>query len=441
MTTPTTLITILSLFGFLIVPGIFGAGLPSFEPLGTISKSRLNDDVLRTELQGFASNPAMWPGYIMPTYEPASNDVDVYKVTYESTVPEHGDRKIIAYGLVAVPVSADSKGIAGKKFSIVSYQHGTVYGKHEVPSECFTNSHGQYSGAYETRLNVAEFAGNGYVLIAADYFGMGESKEPEAYTVKASHQNACLDLYRCTQQWLKSRQAGASDLFLAGWSQGGLVTLDFLEKLELEGIKVKAASTASAPADPYAAALAWFFHPRDGKDGNTADAVWVNTVLILTTFSYENYYSHPRLAGEVFNKNYVDAYRKIYMRQYTNVTYTTDGTTMVVDGVRTPTKPFDMLSEQYQKPGYFSKSDYGKCLKDVSTYRWYVQTPLRMYCGMQDEAFALCIAKLPFQYQSCFQPNKIETVDVPNSTHRGTFLASVQGQKTWFDQLKAANEQ
>lgn len=426
--------------GFLAAMSLTGvaAELPKFEHLGTISKTRLNNEILRTELQGFGSNPAMWPGYTMPDYTPAANDVDVYKVTYASTVPEQNNRKIIAYGLVAVPVTADGRGIAGKKYPLVSYQHGTVYGKHEVPSDCFTTNYGQYTGAYETRLNVAEFAGNGYIVIAADYFGMGDSTEPEAYTVKASHQHACLDLYRCTEKWIKSQQAETSDLFLAGWSQGGLVTLDFLEKLEQEGIKVKAASTASAPADPFAAACAWFFHPRDGKDGNTADAVWVNTVLILTAFSYENYYSHPHLTAEVFNKNFVEAYRKVYTRQYTNVTFTADGLAMIVDGVRTSTKPLEMLSEKYQDPGYFSKSDYGKCLRDVSAFRWYVQTPLRMYCGMQDEAFGLGIAKLPLMYQACFQPNRIETVEVPNATHRGTFLASVKGQKTWFDELKTA---
>lgn len=439
MNSPKKLLLLAGFVAAMSIPNVRAAELPKFEHLGTISKTRLNDEILRTELQAFASNPPMWPGYTMPSYAPAANDVDVYKVTYASTVPEQKNRKIIAYGLVAVPVAADGKGsMAGMKYSLMSYQHGTVYGKHEVPSDCFSTNYGQYTGAYETRLNVAEFAGNGYVVIAADYFGMGDSTEPEAYTVKASHQQACLDLYRCTEKWLKSRQAEVSDLFLAGWSQGGLVTLDFLEKLEQEGVKVKAASTASAPADPYAAALPWFFHPRDGKDGNTADAVWVNTVLILTAFSYENYYSRPGLAEAVFNKDYVGAYRKVYTRQYTNITFTTDGTAMVVDGVRTPTKPLEMLSEKYQNPGYFSKSDYGTCLKNVSAYRWYIQTPLRMYCGMQDEAFPLCIAKLPYQYQACFQPNRIETVDVPAATHRGNFLTSVQGQKTWFDQLKTA---
>ena len=418
------------------IPVIHAATLPKFEHLGTISKTRLNDEILHTELESFASNPAMWPGYTMPSYAPATNDVDIYKVTYASTVPEQKNREIIAYGLIAVPVAIDGKDMSGMKYPMLSYQHGTVYGKHEVPSDSFSNNHGQDNGAYETRLNVAEFAGNGYVVIAADYFGMGDSTEPEGYTVKASHQQACLDLYRSTQEWLKSKDAGVSDLFVAGWSQGGLVTLDFLEKLEQEGIKVKAASTASAPADPFAAASAWLFHPRDGKDGNTADAVWVNTVLILTAFSYENYYSRPGLAEEVFNKDYVEAYRKIYTRQYKSVTFTTDGKSMMVDGVRTPTKPLEMLSERYQDPGYFSKSDYGTFLKNVGNYRWYVQTPLRMFCGVQDEAFGLGIAKLPFQYQSIFQPNRIETVDVPAATHRGTFLSSVQGQKTWFDQLK-----
>jgi pimeloyl-ACP methyl ester carboxylesterase len=391
---------------------------------------------LQKELKAFANNPAMWPGYEMPQYLPASNEVDIYRVTYASVIPEQGNRPTIAYGLVAVPVAADGQGISGRQFPLVSYQHGTVYGKHEVPSDSFGTNYGQYSGAYETRLNVAEFAGNGYVVIAADYFGMGDSTEPEAYTVKASHQRACLDLYLCTQKWLESQHAGVSDLFVAGWSQGGLVTLDFLEKLEQEGINVKAASTASAPADPFAAATAWLFNRREPKDGNTGDAAWVNTVLILTVFSYQNYYSRPGLAEEAFNPDYVDAYRKVYTRQYTNVTFTTDGQAMVVDGARTPTKPIDMFSKKYQDPENFTKSDYANFLRNVSCYRWYVQTPLRMYCGGQDEAFALSVAGLPGVFQACIQPGKVQTIVVPAATHRGTFLRSVREQRDWFDGLR-----
>ena len=48
---------------------------------------------------------------------------------------------------------------------MISYQHGTVYGKQEVPS--FPDQ------SPETQLMIAQFAGQGYIVIGADYFGMG----------------------------------------------------------------------------------------------------------------------------------------------------------------------------------------------------------------------------------------------------------------------------
>lgn len=405
-----------------------------FEPLGRISKERINSEVLSKELKGFVSS-GMWPGYLIPSYDPATCDVDIYKVAYPSTISEQGNRKTIAYGLMAVPVTATGQKSLLATYPMVSYQHGTVFGKHEVPSDCFTTKYKQYDGAYETRLNVAQFAGHGYVLIAADYFGMGDSIEPEGYTVKASHQQACLDLYFAAQKWLQAQKSDVSDLFLAGWSQGGLVTMEFLEKLEASGIKVKAASTASAPADPFAAASALLFNPRQGKDGNTADAVWANTIFILSAFSYENYYSQPGLTHSLFKDAHWDAYHKIYTRDYKNMHFSPDGKEMIVDGVSTPTHLPEMFKEPYQNPTYFSLSEYGSLLKRAGAYQWCVHTPVRMYCGTQDEAFAPAIAKIAARYQADIHPGMISPIDVPNGNHRGTFLHSVLAQKTWFDQL------
>ena len=96
----------------------------------------------------------------------------LYRVTYASVVPERGNKPIVATGLIAIP------DVAGTRFPMVSYQHGTVYGKQEVPSFPEQSS--------ETQLMIAQFAGQGYVVIGADYFGMGSSTEPEGYMVKAS---------------------------------------------------------------------------------------------------------------------------------------------------------------------------------------------------------------------------------------------------------------
>jgi hypothetical protein len=135
-----------------------------YEPIGRWDVDRLNH-ILTTDTPAFAGIPV--------TYTPARNAVTLYRVTYPSVIPERGNKPTVATGLVAVPETG------GATLPIVSYQHGTVYGKRQVPS--FPEE------SPETQLMLAQFAGQGYVLIGADYFGLGLSEEPEGYMVKASH--------------------------------------------------------------------------------------------------------------------------------------------------------------------------------------------------------------------------------------------------------------
>ena len=159
-------------------------------------------------------------------YTAATNAVNLYRVTYSSVVPERGNRPIVATGLVAVP------DIAGAAFPVVSYQHGTVYEKQQVPS--FPDQ------SPETQLMLAQFAGQGYIVIGADYFGMGSSKEPEGYMVKASHQQASYDMLLASRAVLAHLKVASTKLFVGGWSQGGFVAMAFLEKLESAGVTVAA---------------------------------------------------------------------------------------------------------------------------------------------------------------------------------------------------------
>ena len=54
--------------------------------------------------------------------------VALHRVAYESQVPEFGNQKVVAYGLVAIPEGA------AHGAPVLSYQHGTVFGKEEAPS-------------------------------------------------------------------------------------------------------------------------------------------------------------------------------------------------------------------------------------------------------------------------------------------------------------------
>ncbi len=135
-------------------------------------------------------------------YTAAKNAVTLYRVTYNSVVPERGNKPIVATGLVAIP-----EGITGP-LPMVSYQHGTVYEKTQVPS---------FSRAIaRNAIDDRPVCGQGYVLIGADYFGMGSSQEPEGYMVKGSHQQATADMLAAAKSVRAERKVQTTDLYLAG---------------------------------------------------------------------------------------------------------------------------------------------------------------------------------------------------------------------------------
>ena len=388
----------------------------TFTPLEPQSISQLNQ-ILTKERAVFSSGTPKT--YKLQHYAPAKYEIEVFKVTYDSVIPEQGNKPTKAFGLLAIPKIRDASALP-----IVSYQHGTVFGKHDVPSYAFTDPINP--AAYETRLMVAQFAGQGYMVIAADYFGMGDSIEPEGYTVKASEQQACIDLYEAAIQFLKdNKKISQTDLFLTGWSQGGLVTTAFLEKLESRNIPVKAASTASAPNDIFAALNGWIYHPR------SIDAKWLNTLVGLTAFSYENYFSKPGLAKDVIKAAYYDDLRKIYERDYSSK----DELIAIVNSLPTDFKK--LLNDKYSDPGYFVDSDYGKILSDMQTYRRVFKTKVKMYYGTLDEVISIPIGQLASTYQKSMGSQLLVTEPVKSGDHHGTFLTSVARQKEWFDTLKS----
>ncbi len=337
-------------------------------------------------------------------YSPARNAVKLYRVTYNSVVPERGNKPIVATGLIAVP------DIAGTSFPLVSYQHGTVYEKTQVPS--FPDQ------SPETQLMLAQFGGQGYIVIGADYFGMGSSKEPEGYMVKASHQQATYDMLIASRAVLAHMKLESPKLFIAGWSQGGFVTMAFLEKLEAAGVKVDAAATASAPVDIFVALNGFLNFPRK------IDADWMNSLFILSSFSFENYYGVPGLARSLIADEYYDVARKAYLRE--------------------PFKPADvptdlrkLLKPDYFNPQYFADSAYGKLVARTTAYRWIIKSPTRNYYGETDEAISTGLGQLAAAYQHAIGNGNIQVqaVSTGATSHRGTYATAVPQWKMWFDGL------
>lgn len=364
-------------------------------PLGSWSKDRLNA-ILTSEAPDFLKIPV--------TFTPAISGVRLYRISYPSVVPEQGNRPITATGLLAIPDTG------GTRFPLVSYQHGTVYGKTEVPS--------QPDNSGETQIMLAQFAGQGYVMIGADYFGMGTSSEPEGYMVKASHQQATFDMLTSARAVLADMKIETPKLFLSGWSQGGFVTMAFLEKLEAAGVPVTAAATASAPVDVGVVLRGFLDFPRPN------DASWVTTLFILSAFSFEHYYGVPGLARSLIAEDYYELARKAYERQ-------------PYDASQIPTDLKKLVRPDYFDPQFFARSTFGRLVADTTAYRWIIETPVRNYYGTEDEVISVGLGRLAMTYQQAIGSGnpKVEAISTGPTTHRGTFGTAVPEWKAWFDGL------
>lgn len=365
----------------------------SYQLIGRWDVDKLNQ-ILTKDTPAFAG--------ITETYTPATNPVRLYRVTYPSVIPERDSRPTVATGLIAVPE------ITQTALPLVSYQHGTVYGRQEVPS--------YPDQSPETQLMIAQFAGQGYLLIGADYFGMGSSIEPEGYMVKASHQQATTDMLTASREVIADMKLSDTGLYLAGWSQGGFVTMAMLEKLERDGVPVKATATASAPLDVFAALNGFLNFPRKN------DAVWVNSLFILSSFSFENYYGIPGLARSLFTDETYELARKAYVRE-------------PVDPAAIPTDLKKLIRPEYFDAQYFAASAYGRLIAETQSYRWVIKTPVRNYYGDTDEAITVGVAKMAQNYQSAMGAGNpmAEAVSTGNTSHRGTFARAVPQWKIWFD--------
>jgi len=370
----------------------------SYEYIGSWDADRLNRILEEDTPQFFGVEVA---------YTPATNGLRLYRVTYDSVIPERGNAPITASGLLAVPDTGATS------FPMLSYQHGTVYERQQVPS--FPEQ------SPETQLALAQFGGQGYLVIGADYFGMGTSTEPEGYMVKASHQQATYDMLMASRAVLAAMGIEAPQLFLGGWSQGGFVTMAMLEKLESVGVAVEAAATASAPVDVFAALSGFLVLPRPN------DADWVTSLFILSSFSFENYYGVPGLARSLINDDYYEVSRKAYERE-------------PFDAADVPSDLSALVRPDYFDPHFFANSAYGRLvIEHAHAYRWVIQTPVRNYYGEADEAISVGIGQLAATYQHAIGAGneKVQAVSAGQTSHRGTYASSVPAWKEWFDSLLA----
>lgn len=386
--------------------GVAVPGGVRYQLIGTYDRERL-EKIAGDELKEFMSITTQ-PDDYLGSFPAPKYAVKLYKITYPSVVPERSNQPTIASGLLAVPDGAASA------LPMISYQHGTVFDRTYVPS--------QPENSTETRLMLAGFASQGYIVIGADYFGRGDSDLPDSYLVKASTQQATYDMLLAARSVLSALGTAPTQLFLSGWSQGGWATMAFLQKLENVGEPVTAAAVASGPMDISLLVNRWANNPQP------VDAVYLPAALAIQLQAKAYYNEMSHIEDAAIRTDYLAAARDFYAGRIDYWAF----------AKKTPVKLADFLTDSFRADIAAGRGPYWQLLDASQVYRWRRKTPVRSWYGGVDEVTPVALAELPVLASTLTGGAAFEALDAgAKADHRAVFIRAILDQKPWFDGLLA----
>lgn len=242
------------------------------------------------------SNPDL--GYFSP--QSISTNVEGYKINY-TTVGVNGE-KLMVSGAILIP-KIPVTNIKG----VVLYFHGTEAIKSQIPS----NFKGNTSAYYGLDLS-AIFAAQGYIVVAPDYIGLGDSTQPMHPYIEHPELNVDSGMYmlKATRQLLQSlnlvNPSQQLNLYTTGYSEGGSYAMwsaylfqqnKSVQFLKQNNLTFKKSAPISGAYDLANAQLPFEFTDTSLENNtyNISDPVAANALkpaLIAYALSSYGYYSY-----------------------------------------------------------------------------------------------------------------------------------------------------
>jgi hypothetical protein len=412
--------------------GALGAGqLNSEVTLKTIPhKTKSGETKLISAYKLFNENKAAIGFNASPSK--ATNGVELYKVIYTTTIPEN-NRQYKTSGLLAIPNVPD------RSLPLVSWQHGTEQDPKDAPSELARGGQIQRSPAgvprsAETLFNVNSLAGNGYIVAAADYIGNGGSKAKQPFAVKGATVQTIKDMLTASKAVLNDLGLESQELYLNGWSQGGMNTQWLGSQLQEDRTAVRGQSVVSGPSDVNKNVSYWF------NDFPGQPAWLTSSVVPLLLGAYEKYYGIKDLMAKAIRTEYLETAKKIYNKEinWDEVVPEKEG-----EGVLgLPAKPRDMITGKFIRQ--YNNGEGAFYRKTIENTALEVEYPENNYFfgGSKDTIVPLDISvDIPTAFQESLGSTTAKGINTGDgATHSSTFLASLYGMRneptnnilTWF---------
>ncbi|MGM8899482.1 MULTISPECIES: alpha/beta hydrolase family protein [unclassified Psychrobacter] len=235
------------------------------------------------------------------TATPAAKcDIKVEKVSYP-TVGAAGERTNATAALM-LP-SGDSADCQGDR-PVLLYAHGTTTDKAYDFSQV---GNPQNSAGSEATLIAANFAAQGYIVVAPNYAGYDDSElDYHPYLVADQQSTDMVDALDSARVIIKKQQRSkdtkyiniddSGELFISGYSQGGYVAMAAARLLEQQGKSVTAIAPSSGPY-----ALAAFGDTIFSGNVNIGATRFAPLLATGLQKKYKNIY---RNSTDIFTTNY-----------------------------------------------------------------------------------------------------------------------------------------
>lgn len=323
--------------------------------------------------------------------------IKTYTIVYNTT---YKDQPVEASGLLIIPqgLTADAP--------IISVQHGTTFVKDEAPSL------GSFTG-------MELFASAGYISLVPDFIGYGKSASVfHPYYDEEHSALAVIDMIKSVKEFLNTNKIGFNDkLFLAGYSEGGYVTLAAAREIESNASHNLKLTAIAAGAGGY--------DLHEMLKGITTGTHYAYpSYLTFIIMSYNNTYNWNKPLTYFFKQQYADA-----LNQYMNGEY---GGSFINQKLTTDLNALfnaDFYARLKQTDG---EPELKQAIANNNISGWQTATPIRLYHGTDDEIIPYQNSESTLASFRQAGNNEVTLTLIPKGTHGSSFQPMLQDVIPWF---------
>jgi pimeloyl-ACP methyl ester carboxylesterase len=267
------------------------------------------------------------------------------------------------------------------------------------------------------------FASAGYIAVMPDFIGYGESSDIfHPYYDEQYSAAAVIDMIKQTKVHLeKEKIAFNEQLFLAGYSEGGYVTLAAAKEIETNkahGLNLTAVSAGAGGYD-----LTEMLKSVTTKSHYTYPAY-----LAFVIMSYNTTYDWNRPLDDYFRDKYAKAL-SVYMNgQHDGWTINKQLTNSVSD----------LLDPDFYNglKTAGTEADFKNALADNSVSGWNTRIPIRLYHGTRDEVIPYQNSEATLARFKEAGSTSVSLTLIPGGTHGSSFVPMLQQFIPWFETFR-----